>query len=60
MSQQSDEHDGASANGAPIAVEENRPVVTGGRLRKPWAPEVVMEAPGLEEGPEAKAVPMRV
>ena len=48
------------AGGAPITVIENRPIVMGGHLKKPFVPKLLMKDPDPGEGPGAEAQPLRV
>ena len=48
------------AGGAPITVIENRLIVMGGHLKKPFVPKLLMKDPDPGEGPGAEARPLRV
>ena len=48
------------AGSAPITVIENRPIIIGGCLRKPFVPKLLMKDPDPGEGPGAEARPLRV
>ena len=60
MSQQSQQQHVNVAGGTPVVVMDNRPVVQGGHLKKPWVPELLMKAPDPEAGPLAQAEPLRI
>ena len=60
MAQQSQQQQVNAAGGTPIVVMDNRPIVKGGHLKKPWVPEVLMQAPDPQDGPLAQAEPLRI